>query len=151
MEKLGEKFIMHLFFPIKEKSDNGLYSNFMQLSMDMNYLFFLVEEKLLRLELFHLIEHLEELENLLNSGIVESLALDSVLESVLCPLYGIFTPGVGQLSKVLSKSKLKTHYRQEFIVQELSYSPNSTLPIVILSDDVSCKSFMGQINSYETC
>ena len=130
-------FVKNLFIPIKKKSDNNLYTNFMQLSMDMNHFFLLIEEKLQRLELFHLIEHLGELERLLNSGIVECLSVDSVLESVLYPLYGLFATSQNQLSKVLSNSKLKTKNRQEFIEQELKCSPKSTLPIVILSDDVS--------------
>ena len=109
----------------------------MQLSTDMNHLFLLIEEKLQRLELYHLVDHLGELEGLLNLGIVECLSLDSVLESVLYPLYGLFAAGQNHIPSVLSKSKLKTKHRQEFIEQELNYIPSSRPPIVILSDDVS--------------
>ncbi|KAI6654815.1 hypothetical protein LOD99_2694 [Oopsacas minuta] len=130
---MGKELISHKFMPIKEKSEEGGYTNFMQVSMDMNHMFLLMEERLQNLGKYYMIGLVVELESVFNSGIVKYLALDSLLESVLYPLYSNRKLEM-DMDLELSQSQVKTKHRQDFLVQHLKTCSNNS-SIVILSDE----------------
>lgn len=135
MEVLGEQLVMQKFIPIRERVEQGRYTNFMLVSMDMNQLFLQMEKKLRTLGLSSMTGLVTELECVFNSGVVNCLSLDSVLESILYPLY----TRRAQLDLITSH-EIKNKQRQEYLAQQLMDRSRDVTPdIVILSDEVSWK------------
>ena len=133
MEVLGEQLVMQKFIPIREKAEQGVYNNFMLLSMDMNQLFLQMAKRLRILGLTGMTGLVVKLESVFNSGIVNCLSVDSVLESVLYPLY----TKRAQL-ELITSHKIKNKNRQEYLAQHLMDRSHDVAPdIVILSDEVS--------------
>ena len=133
MEVLGEQLVMQKFIPIRERAEQGIYTNFMLVSMDMNELFSQMEKKLEAWGLGCMTGLIVELEAVFNSGVVNCLSLDSVLESILYPLY----TKRAQL-ELITSHKIKNKHRQEYLAQHLmDRSQDVTPDVVILSDEVS--------------
>ena len=125
--------MMQEFIPIRERAEQGIYTNFMLVSMDMNQLFLQLEKRLEAQGLSSMTGIVVELETVFNSGVVNCLSLDSVLESVLYPLY----TRRAQL-ELITTHKMKNKHRQEYLAKLLiDRSQGVTPDIVILSDEVS--------------
>ena len=131
---LGEGWVMSKFIPIKARSDRDGYTNFMQLSMDMNKVFTLMTKKLQLLKLYRTLNSLSRLERIFYSEVVGCLAVDKELGRVLYPLYATTVTHVP--SKPITPLKLrKKIVKNKTIIQD-PISSTTHSPIVILSDDV---------------